>query len=143
MVATIKAENLLTEYNLRHTHQRISILSSFLRNKNALSHTDLESEFEGKIDRATIYRCLKQFLDAGILHRIPDDQFQTKYAVCGTCEHEDHHHDHVHFNCQKCNQTQCLEEAVIPKINLPLGFLEREKILIIQGLCNKCQVEAG
>jgi Fur family ferric uptake transcriptional regulator len=139
MIATSQAENLLTEFNLRHTHQRISILSSFLRNKNALSHNDLELEFEGKIDRATIYRCLRQFLDAGILHRIPDDQFQTKYAVCGTCEHEHHHHDHVHFNCLKCNMTQCLEDAIIPSLKLPEGFEEKEKILIVQGLCRTCR----
>jgi Fur family ferric uptake transcriptional regulator len=131
-------ENLLTDFNLRHTSQRISILQTFLKNNHALSHTDLEQEFEGKIDRATIYRCLKQFLDVGILHRIPDDQFQTKYAVCATCEHEHHHHDHVHFNCITCSMTTCLEEATIPTIPLPEGFRAKEKILVIQGYCRDC-----
>ncbi len=143
MVASNQAEKLLVEFNLRLTSQRIKILSSFFRTSNALSHTDLESEHEGNIDRATIYRCLKQFLDAGILHRIPDEQFQTRYAVCGTCEHEVHHHDHVHFNCSQCLKTQCLEEVTIPRIDLPSGFLANEKILIIQGVCSKCREEAA
>jgi Fur family ferric uptake transcriptional regulator len=133
------AEHLLTDFNLRHTAQRISILNSFLKTSHALSHNDLETEFEGLIDRATIYRCLKQFLDSGILHRIPDEQFQTKYAVCATCEHENHHHDHVHFNCSKCNMTKCIEGTSIPSIDLPEGYVAKEKILIIQGLCAECK----
>lgn len=132
------AEHLLKDYQLRHTTQRIHILQEFLTQKYALSHTDLEQKFEGQIDRATIYRCLKQFVDAGILHRIPDEQFQTKYAVCATCETEHHHHDHVHFNCTLCNETRCLDQAVIPNFTLPEGFRATEKILIVQGLCNKC-----
>jgi Fur family ferric uptake transcriptional regulator len=134
-------ESLLTDFNLRHTAQRIHILQAFLKNEHALSHTDLEAEFDGVIDRATIYRCLKQFLDAGILHRIPDEQFQTKYAVCSTCEHEHHHHDHVHFNCEKCNVTTCLEDAIIPKVPIPDGFVAKEKILIIQGYCPECSAK--
>jgi|688.fasta_scaffold1180024_1 Fur family ferric uptake transcriptional regulator len=143
MIASSQAEKLLLNHNLRLTHQRIKILSSFFRTRNALSHTDLEAEHEGNIDRATIYRCLKQFLDAGILHRIPDDQFQTRYAVCGTCETHSHHHDHVHFNCRQCLQTQCIEEIVIPNIPLPEGFLQADKILIVQGICRKCREEAA
>jgi Fur family ferric uptake transcriptional regulator len=134
-------EGLLRDFNLRNTAQRIHILQTFLKNRHALSHTDLETELEGKIDRATIYRCLKQFLDAGILHRIPDDQFQTKYAVCSTCEHTHHHHDHVHFNCQGCNETTCIEQASIPGIQLPEGYVVQEKILIIQGFCASCAKE--
>jgi Fur family ferric uptake transcriptional regulator len=76
-----QAEILLNDFNLRQTNQRIKILQAFLRNSAALSHTDLEEEFAGSIDRATIYRCLKQFLDAGILHRIPDEQFQTNTTM--------------------------------------------------------------
>lgn len=132
------AEELLTSFNLRHTQQRVLILTTFLNAKHALSHNDLESAFEGQIDRATIYRCLKQFLDAGILHRIPDEQFQTKYAVCNTCDHQEHHHDHVHFNCRKCNLTQCIEHSEIPEIKLPAGFVGEERILIVQGLCRNC-----
>ena len=138
-MANQTAEHLLKDFNLRNTTQRISILQAFLKSNHALSHNDLESLFAGEIDRATIYRCLKQFLEAGIVHRIPDDQFQTKYAVCSTCAHEEHNHDHVHFNCQTCNMTTCLEHANIPVIALPEGFEAKEQILIIQGLCNTCK----
>jgi len=137
-MATLTAEHLLSDFNLRHTAQRIHILGAFLKNNFALSHADLETEFDGLIDRATIYRCLKQFLEVGILHRIPDEQFQTKYAVCSSCEHHEHHHDHLHFNCQACNQTTCIENIFIPQINLPSGFVAKEKILTVQGLCKDC-----
>jgi Fur family ferric uptake transcriptional regulator len=133
-----QASALLQDFKLRQTSQRIKILETFLRHRNALSHTDLEEEFSGLIDRATIYRCLRQFLDAGILHRIPDDQFQTKYAVCAACDHGHHHHDHVHFNCLTCNETTCLENSSIPAIAMPDGFRVKEKILIMQGYCPRC-----
>jgi len=134
------AEHLLSDFNLRHTAQRINILDAFLKKDYALSHTDLESEFEGNIDRATIYRCLKQFLEVGILHRIPDEQFQTKYAVCSSCDHAEHNHDHIHFNCQVCSQTTCIENVHIPNISLPEGFMAKEKILTVQGLCAECNL---
>lgn len=134
----VSAKHLLSDYQLRHTAQRIQILQEFLRQSHALSHNDLEQKFDGQMDRATIYRCLRQFVDAGILHRIPDDQFQTKYAVCASCETAHHHHDHVHFNCTACNETTCLDEAVIPSFSLPEGFRAIEKILIVQGLCPRC-----
>jgi Fur family ferric uptake transcriptional regulator len=133
-----QAEILLNDFNLRQTNQRVKILQAFLRNSAALSHTDLEEEFAGSIDRATIYRCLKQFLDAGILHRIPDEQFQTKYAVCADCNHGHHHHDHAHFNCLGCNETTCIEQIAIPSIPMPAGFKVSEKILIVQGYCPRC-----
>ncbi len=133
-----QAVSLLQEFKLRQTSQRVKILETFLKHPNALSHTDLEEEFAGIIDRATIYRCLKQFLDAGILHRIPDEQFQTKYAVCAACDQGHHHHDHVHFNCLRCNETTCIEHSSIPSIAMPPGFKVSEKILIMQGFCPRC-----
>jgi Fur family ferric uptake transcriptional regulator len=133
-----QAESILQSFNLRQTSQRVKILQTFLKKSTALAHTDLEEAFAGEIDRATIYRCLKQFLDAGILHRIPDEQFQTKYAVCATCNHGHHHHDHVHFNCLVCNETICLEHSSIPAVRVPDGFLVLEKILIMQGHCAAC-----
>jgi len=133
-----QAASILQQYQLRQTSQRIKILQAFLRKSSALAHADLEEAFAGEIDRATIYRCLKQFLDAGILHRIPDEQFQTKYAVCATCDHGHHHHDHVHFNCLSCNETICLEHSRIPSVSVPEGYLVQEKILIMQGQCASC-----
>jgi Fur family ferric uptake transcriptional regulator len=133
-----QAAALLQDFKLRQTSQRLKILEAFLRRPNALSHTDLETAFAGIIDRATIYRCLKQFLDAGILHRIPDEQFQTKYAVCAACNQGHHHHDHVHFNCLSCNETTCMEHSSIPSIPIPGGFRVQEKILIMQGYCPRC-----
>jgi len=133
-----QAVRILHDYQLRQTSQRVKILEAFLQKPNALSHTDLEETFAGQIDRATIYRCLKQFMDAGILHRIPDEQFQTKYAVCASCDLDHHHHDHVHFNCISCNETICLEHSSIPAVKVPEGFQVQEKILIMQGRCSAC-----
>jgi Fur family transcriptional regulator, ferric uptake regulator len=63
-----------------------------------------------------------------------------KYALCNDhCSSEDHHHDHVHFKCSKCGQTNCLDEIIIPPIGLPKGYKPQEMSLLIQGVCDKCQ----
>ncbi len=131
----------LKAYNLRQTDCRQDVLDFFSDNDYALSHSDIENYLKPKYDRVTLYRTLKTFLDAGLIHKVLDDEGGSKYAlckeICHTHEH-DHHHDHVHFKCQQCGFTNCLEDIVIPEIKLPTGFKKIESNLLIQGICKSC-----
>jgi Fur family ferric uptake transcriptional regulator len=44
----------------------------------------------------------------------------------------------VHFKCNQCGQTNCLEEVEIPAIQLPQGYLSLESNLLINGVCVNC-----
>ncbi len=129
----------LKEFDLRRTSSREEVLTLFLKASHALSHGDLEQGLGPDYDRVTIYRTLKTFLDKGILHKVLDDEGGTKYALCRPgCGKDDHHHDHVHFKCELCGQTTCLDNVQIPAISLPVGYQRQEVNLLIQGTCSIC-----
>ena len=132
------SNRLLKDFRLRTTQTRQEILHLFLRSDYALSHGDIEKEVDSSLDRVTVYRTLKTFLDKGLIHKVLDDAGGMKYALCNeACSTANHHHDHVHFKCTKCGQTNCLQ-VEIPGIKLPAGYQARELNLLIQGVCSNC-----
>jgi Fur family ferric uptake transcriptional regulator len=117
----------------------LDIIQEFLVKNVALSHSDLEEKLNQQFDRVTIYRTLKTFLDKDLLHKVLDDSGATKYALCAHGEtNHDHSHEHVHFKCQICGETTCLEDITLPQIKLPSGFQKKEMNLLVQGICEKC-----
>ncbi|HEY3402098.1 MAG TPA: transcriptional repressor [Ohtaekwangia sp.] len=132
------SDRLLKNFRLRSTPSRQEILHLFLRVNHALSHGDIEKEIDSSLDRVTVYRTLKTFLDKGLIHKVLDDEGSLKYALCNdTCTITGHHHDHVHFKCIRCGQTNCLN-IEIPAVKLPKGYNPSEINLLIQGVCERC-----
>ena len=128
----------MKDLNLKSTSCRKEVLMIMLDKGHALSHSEIEKEVNPSIDRVTVYRTLKTFLDKGLIHKVLDDAGVTKYALCQGCRTDDHHHEHVHFKCSTCGQTTCLDDIDIPPIPLPPGFSSAEKNLLIQGVCDTC-----
>jgi len=135
-----KTQNqILKDFRLRSTNCRSTILDLFIHKDYALSYSDIEKEVAAAFDRVTVYRTLKTFLDKGVVHKVLDDGGSLKYALCNDyCSANNHHHDHVHFKCMKCGQTNCLDQVDVPGFKLPTGFVAKEINLLIQGICNKC-----
>ncbi|MEJ7643233.1 MAG: transcriptional repressor [Chryseolinea sp.] len=132
------SERLLRDFKLRSTPNRQEILHLFVLKNYALSHGDIEKEIENNLDRVTVYRTLKTFLDRGLIHKVLDDEGSLKYALCKeACTTAGHHHDHVHFKCTQCGQTNCLNVEV-PTVRLPKGYRASETNLLIQGVCERC-----
>ena len=128
----------LSSKKVRPTAMRILALQFLVRKKIAVSLTEMESFFE-QVDRTTLYRTLKTFLEKGIVHQINDAQGIPKYALCQDgCNFELHNDLHLHFHCTYCKETQCLTEHKIPQISLPNDYSVRDMDLIVNGLCNKC-----
>lgn len=132
------SERLLKDFNLRSTPNRQEILHLFLQKNYALSHGDIEKEIVNNLDRVTVYRTIKTFLDKGLIHKVLDDEGSLKYALCKqACTTVEHHHEHIHFKCTKCGQTNCLNIDV-PAVRLPKGYRVSEVNLLIQGVCERC-----
>lgn len=134
------AAQTLKAFNLRHTAGREQVLDLFLSaGGHALAHSDVETGLGPDHDRVTVYRTLRTFLDVGLIHKVLDDEGGTKYALCReTCSDGHHQHDHVHFKCENCGQTTCLDEVHIPSVSLPNGYQRKEMNLLIQGVCQGC-----
>jgi Fur family transcriptional regulator, ferric uptake regulator len=136
----MNTDNTLKNFNLRQTDAREAVLEVFQGEHYALSHGHIETVLASRFDRVTLYRTLKTFVDKGLIHKVLDDQGAMKYAlckeVCNSAGH--HHHDHVHFKCNICGQTTCLEQVTIPTISLPIGYQKQEMNLLVQGVCQTC-----
>ena len=134
-----RIKQLLKDHSLRLTQGRADVISVFLNRNTAISHSDIESEIDGQYDRVTIYRTLKSFLDKGLIHKVLDDTGIIHYALCKDECSENHHLDnHIHFKCEVCRDTFCLEHVQIPEVELPEGFKAKEHNFLIGGVCDKC-----
>lgn len=134
------ALDILKRNHLSNTDSRREILQVFLRSRSALAHHDIEKKTGEKFDRVTVYRTLQTFIDKGIVHTIPTSDNAVKYALCREKCTEGHHHDnHIHFVCDSCGNTTCLDETAIPQIKLPQGYRQEKVNVIVNGVCRTCK----
>lgn len=134
------ALDILKSNHLSNTDSRREILQVFLRSRSALAHHDIEKKTSEKFDRVTVYRTLQTFIDKGIVHTIPTSDNAVKYALCREECSEGHHHDnHIHFVCDSCGNTTCLDETAIPQIKLPQGYRQEKVNVIVNGVCKTCK----
>lgn len=135
-----RVEEILKRNHLSKTDSRQKILSVFLQSKGALSHADIESKTNDIYDRVTVYRTLQSFVEKGIIHLIPTTDNSIKYALCKDDCNAGHHHDnHVHFICDECTKTICLDDVIIPEVKLPKGFSPQRSEMVVTGICGECK----
>ncbi len=133
-------DSILRKNQLSITGSRKSILELFLGSDGALAHADIEKRTGEKFDRVTVYRTLQSFMEKGIIHTIPTSDNSIRYALCKDDCTEGHHHDnHVHFLCNDCGKTICLDTVTVPDVKLPKGFKPLERQMIVSGICGDCQ----
>ena len=131
-------EEILKKHGLRNTKFRNEVLQVFCNYNHALSSNDIENILNHS-DRITLYRTLKHFEEKGVIHKAIDGTSIVKYALCeADCSVAAHHDHHVHFHCQKCENTFCLEHVHIPTIDLPSGYTYKSMDMVVEGICNNC-----
>ena len=131
--------NILKQNNLSVTGSRQKILEVFLAADGALAHTDIEKRAGESFDRVTVYRTLQTFVEKGIIHLIPTTDNSIKYALCkNDCAPGHHHDDHVHFICDECEKTICLDNVTVPEVKLPEGFTPNHSEMVVKGVCGEC-----
>jgi Fur family ferric uptake transcriptional regulator len=135
-----QALSILKKNQLSITDGRKEILKLFLKSPGALAHADVEKSTGAAFDRVTVYRTLQTFVDKGIIHHIPTTDNSILYALCkDNCEEGHHHDDHVHFICEECNKTICLDDVTVPEVKLPKGFKPIHAEMVVTGICNDCR----
>ena len=131
---------ILKKNQLSVTDSRQKILDLFLQTKGALAHADVEKKTGETFDRVTVYRTLQSFVEKGIIHLIPTTDNSIKYALCkDDCEAGHHHDNHVHFICDKCDKTICLDDVIVPGVKLPKGFKPLHAEMVVTGICGDCK----
>lgn len=128
-------EQHLEEHGVKPTAVRTLVWEVASKQSETFSLHDME-QMMPHMDRSSIFRALKLFVENHLLHTIDDGTGVQKYCVC-RCEHADHL-NHVHFTCRMCGKTYCLEDYHIPMVDLPQGFQMEEAEFIVKGVCKKC-----
>ncbi len=130
---------ILSNHNLKKTAFREKLLSVFMSNsERALSNSEIELAL-GEHDRITLYRTLKSFEKAGIIHQASNHQNIVQYAICHSdCNMHNHNDDHIHFSCESCGTTSCLNDISSEVLKLPKGYKIKEITLSVTGVCPQC-----
>lgn len=134
----MSTESKIRAYGLRATETRTKILDLISSYEHAISKKVLEENLDN-IDRVTLYRTMISFEEKGLVHKIVDGDGNVKYAACkDSCTSHHHNDEHVHFHCEKCNNTFCLEQAIMPEFKIPEGYKLSEMQIVAKGICEKC-----
>ena len=134
---TKRPEDVLAGVKLRRTPGRILLLSVLLRAKTPLTHEDLlERVSRRNIDRVTVYRTLRAFMNAGVVHRIDPGDRLWRFAVCGTVHRG---HCHPHFTCRVCDTVECLNDVALPRLKgSHRAYSIEEQEMYMRGVCARC-----
>ena len=137
MMQNAKIEEILLGREIKPTSIRVLVLKAMLERGSAFSLADMESQME-TVDKSTLSRTINLFHEHHLIHSIDDGSGSIKYSVCRDdcqCALGDLH---VHFHCNKCGNTYCMESISIPNIPLPDSFRLENVNFVMKGLCDKC-----
>lgn len=133
-----EAEILLGKRGVRPTPNRILVMRELMRATHPISLADLETAMGYRMDKASIFRVLELFAEKDVVHAIEDGSRSLKYELCHSESCHTIADQHVHFYCERCRRTYCMEGVGIPVVAVPEGFRPRSVNYMIKGLCPKC-----
>lgn len=130
----------LTQQDQRYTTQRREIVDAIINKKDHFEIDEFISEvhLQGKrLARATVYRTVKQLLDAKLIQKIDAGNGRIYYEYNEALQH----HDHI--ICNQCGKILEIKNNHIEKAIklecIKLGFQAEYRSLHIYGTCKECQ----
>lgn len=133
--------SILTLEGISPTPVRILVYKGLQSAGRPLSLSELEMMLE-TVDKSTISRTLSVFKDKHLLHCFNDGSGSMKYELCQSKDHDHIDDQHVHFYCEKCGSTICLQDIQVPNVILPEGYVAHEANFILAGICNNCNLKS-
>ena len=130
--------NRLESKGIRPTANRILVMKTLMGEQNPQSLSNLEQKMVS-MDKSSIFRTLTLFLEHDVVHAFEDGRGVLCYELCeekGAC---DHHDGHIHFYCESCQRSFCMEDIHIPSFELPEGFYPHSISFVIKGECPDCR----
>lgn len=128
----------LESKGIRPTANRILVMKILMGEQNPQSLSNLERKMVS-MDKSSIFRTLTLFLEHDVVHAFEDGRGVLCYELCeekGAC---DHHDGHIHFYCESCQRSFCMEDIHIPSFELPEGFYPHSISFVIKGECPDCR----
>ena len=128
---------LMQEHGIRPTANRIIVAKALAEESRPLTMTELDDRI-GSIDKSGIFRTLTLFKEHHLVHVLEDGE-GVRYELCHSHDHSIDNDMHVHFHCEHCGQTICLEDLPIPEVTLPDGYEMQSANFVLKGICPKCK----
>lgn len=128
----------LEHKGVKPTANRILVLKALKTSARPMCLSDLE-EALWTLDKSSIFRVLTLFLEHDIVHTFEDGRGVLNYELCtseGTCNLSD---AHIHFYCESCQKSFCMEDIPLPALQLPEGFSPHSLSFVIKGECPQCR----
>lgn len=128
----------LESKGIRPTANRILVMKTLMGEQNPQSLSNLERKMVS-MDKSSIFRTLTLFLEHDVVHAFEDGRGVLCYELCeekGACNHHD---GHIHFYCESCQRSFCMEDIHIPSFELPEGFYPHSISFVIKGECQDCR----
>lgn len=131
-------EKRLEQKGVKPTANRILVYKVLAGLKNPASLSNIEGLLLS-MDKSSIFRVLTLFHEHDVVHSFEDGRGILNYELClskGACNMKD---NHVHFYCESCQRSFCLEDVHIHDIQLPEGFHAHSLSFVIKGECAECR----
>lgn len=133
-----RSEDRLINKGVQPTAARILVINTLEGLKHPVSLSELEDILD-TVDKSTIFRALVTMVEHHAVHAFEDGSGSTKYEICrsesGHCPMENRH---IHFFCEKCRKTFCIENVKTPVVELPEGYEVSAINYTAKGLCPEC-----
>ncbi len=130
----------LSSRGLRKTEQRRFLVEQIFSHHEHFDADQLIDQLprkgeENYVSRPTVYRTLKEFVDAGLLRRF-------ELNGRSVYEHDYGYPEHDHFYCIRCHELLEFQSDELVQIRDKIARAHRFRVrshrLIVQGICNAC-----
>lgn len=133
----MKVNELLDMYQLNATKYRIRVLNFFDKTSTAQSVSALLAQMPD-INRITLYRTLKSFVEKGILFKIPSMDNNQWYVISRHLQEPKILKNNSYFICKMCHRTIPLDMNAVQNISLPVDCEIENVACVVNGKCAKC-----
>jgi Fur family ferric uptake transcriptional regulator len=135
------ARETLRAAKLRGTTSRVAILQHLATATKPLSHADVaDALVPAGYDKSTLYRCLVELADAGLLNRLDAGDHAWRFELRRGSDHATS--EHPHFVCVDCGMVACLpdvEVKITPSKAPKHSALGDVTEVFLKGHCKECR----
>lgn len=128
----------LERREVKPTANRILVLRALVEAGRPVSLSDLEAQI-ASMDKSSVFRTLTLFLEKDIVHSFEDGRGVVNYELCSEEGHCDHRDAHIHFYCERCHRSYCMEHIDLDWVQVPEGFEPLAYSFVIKGICPECR----
>lgn len=130
----------LRAVKLRSTTSRVAVLQHLSTAEKPLSHSEVADELVPTgFDKSTLYRCLVELADAGLLSRLDAGDHSWRFELRRGDGHSGA--EHPHFVCTDCGTVSCLpdvEVKIAPSKGTKNSGLGDVTEIFLKGKCPEC-----